>query len=71
MKRPLEKTTYKVTLGPKEDGTIGIQEMIVEKYPYKGFDEHVIEENLKRENDVANRFGNFKIVSDEEFEAIK
>ena len=73
MKRPLEKVIYKVTLNPKEDGSIGIQEIIVEKFngnPPKWYDEFLVKENLKREDEVADRFGNFKIVSEEGFATI-
>ena len=59
MKRPLEKTRYHVTLGPKEDGTIGIQEMIEEKFKVPGFD--IEQENLKREKEIKERFGPTKV----------
>jgi len=59
MKRPLEKTRYKVTLGPKEDGIIGIQETIVEKFKVPGFD--IEQENLKREKEIKERFGPTKV----------
>ena len=42
--------------------------MIIEKSKVPEFD--VEQENLKRENEIADRFGNIQIVSEEEFELL-